>query len=124
MHLVTITTSRGRALRALCSLFSITLLLLVAAGPVAASTALPAPSSVAPWSARCYTDTCVGFQVTFDGGHTVVLGHPADAPDHWAIFDGDDLTADEATFIDATVSALARRDLPSLAAAYPALPSW
>jgi len=119
------TTSRGRALSAPCHLvITLALLLLVVAAPVAASAAPPPPSSVAPWSARCYTDTCVGFQVTFESGHAVAVGHAGDSPNHWAIFDGDDLTADEATFAVATVSALERRDLPALAAAYPELPVW
>jgi hypothetical protein len=100
------------------------ILLLLAAGPVAASATPPTPSSVVPWSARCYTDTCGGFRVTFAGGHAVALGHAGDNPDDWAIFDGDQLTADEAAFIEATVSALVRHDLPRLAVAYPALPPW
>ncbi len=60
----------------------------------------------------------------FDGGHEVALGHAGDTPNQWAIFDGTDLTADEAAFTEATISALAHRDLSSLAATYPALPSW
>ncbi len=142
MHRNPPTTSRGRALAALRAVRSIALaltLLLVVAGPVAASAVesrrhalsvskgmegLPTLSSVTPWSARCYTDTCVGFRVTFDSGHAVTLGHAGDNPDHWAIFDSDRLTDDEATFAAATVSALARRDLPALAAAYPDLPAW
>jgi hypothetical protein len=126
MRLITITTSCARALSAACQLV-ITLaitLLLIAAGPVAASPALPSPSSVAPWSARCYTDTCVGFRVTFASGHAVVVGHSADTPDSWAIRDSTDLTADEASFAEVTVNALEHRDLPSLAATYPDIPSW
>jgi hypothetical protein len=112
-------TTFARAL----SLLTLAFLLLVTAGPVAAAT-LPTPMGVTPWSARCYTDTCVGLSVTFDSDHTAALGHPADDPDSWAIRDSTDLTADEESFVEATVSALARRDLPSLAAAYPALPAW
>jgi hypothetical protein len=126
MHRITPTTPRRRARSVPCQLI-ITLalfLLLIAAGPVAASLALPALTSVAPWSARCYTDTCVGFRLIFDGGHTAALGHAGDNPDHWAIFDGDDLTADEATFIEATVSALERHNLPALVVAYPEIPDW
>jgi hypothetical protein len=119
MQHITIATSRTLALAA-----TFVLLALVAAGSVAASAALPALAGVAPWSARCYTDTCVGVEVTFDGGHTAALGHPADAPDSWAVREASDLTADEAAFAEASVSALAAHDLPALAAAYPELPAW
>jgi len=125
MHRITRTLSCGRPPIAPCALVSITLalLLLVAAGAVATAATPPALSSVTPWSARCYTDTCVGFRVTFAGGHAVVVGHAGDAPDSWAIRDSTDLTADEEA-LAATVSALVRHDLPALAAAYPAIPSW
>jgi len=135
MHRITPTASRRCVRNASIQLvitFTLALFLLAAASPVAASPAesrrmegLPPLTSVAPWAARCYTDTCVGLRVTFDSGHAVALGHAADDPYHWAIFFAStDLTVDEAAFAEATVSALERRDLPALVAAYPAIPSW
>ena len=125
MRLITLTTFCIHALSAPRQLLILTVtLLLVAASSAAASAVLPTLTSVTPWSMRCYTDTCVGLRVTFDSGHAVDLGHAADAPYHWAIFAGTDLTVDEAAFAEATVSALERRDLPALVAAYPAIPSW
>lgn len=105
------------------SLITLTLLLLIAVRPTAAAT-MPTPTSVAPWSARCYTDTCVGFTVTFDDGHIATLGYPSDGSVSWALRESSDLSADETTFTEATVSALQRRDLPSLAVTYPGLPVW
>ena len=99
----TIATPRPRARARSALVAALMLLALVAATSATASAALPALSGVAPWSARCYTDTCVGVEVTFDGGHAVALGHPSDSPDQWAIHESSDLTADEVAFAEATV---------------------
>jgi hypothetical protein len=119
MPFTTIATSRTLALVA-----ALAFLAFVATSSAAASAALPALASVAPWSARCYTDTCVGLQVTFDGGHSAALGHTSDSPDSWAIRESTNLTADEAALAEASVSALAEHNLHELAAAYPELPAW
>jgi len=123
MRLIFSATLRTRALVAPRYLIALAITLLFT-GHAAAAVTPPTLAGVAPWSARCSTDTCVGFSVTFAGGHEAAIGYGSDDPTSWAIRSATDLARDEEAFAAATTSALARHDLQLLTDAYDGLPAW
>lgn len=90
----------------------------------AAPLVTPDLDTISNWSSRCFTDTCLGFAVTFASGATAVVGYAADFPRTWSIQEAIETSDDEFAFIQANADSLNTHDPGQLAAAYDDIPDW